>query len=80
MNNNKFTKKYVDSVAAQWCKSNIETVEDAMAIAEKEHKRIKRLMTKDTSSKTTNKNNVTEEQLPIWFGKNIEKHHKYYYY
>ena len=73
MNNNKFTKKYVDSVAAQWCKSNIETVEDAMAIAEKEHKRIKRLMTKDTSSKTTNKNNVTEEQLPIWFGKNIEK-------
>ena len=28
--NNKFTKKYVESIASQWCRLNIETVEDAI--------------------------------------------------
>ena len=71
INNNKFTKKYVEAIAAQWCKLNIETVEDAMAVAEKEHKKLKKMVEKPTTSKNTNKEK--EEQLPYWFEKNIEK-------
>ena len=41
VNNNKFTRSYVETVASQWCRMNIETVEEAMAVAEKEHKKIK---------------------------------------
>ena len=37
VNNNKFTKGYVDSVASQWRRLNIETVPEAMELAEKEH-------------------------------------------
>ena len=72
INNNKFTKKYVESIASQWCRLNIETVEDAMAIAEKEHKKNKKMMEKVTSSKVVNKKEK-EDDLPPWFEKNIEK-------
>ncbi len=74
INNNKFTKKYVDAIAAQWCRLNIETVEDAMAIAEKEHKKNKKMMEKTTTStKSNSKDKEKEENLPSWFEKNIEK-------
>ena len=73
INNNKFTKKYVESIAAQWCRLNIETVEDAMAIAEKEHKKNKKLMEKTATGKTNSKNKETDGPLPPWFEKNIEK-------
>ena len=71
VNNNKFTKGYVDTVASQWCRLNIETVEDAMAVAEKEHKKIKKLMEKN-DAKASNKVDKKEE-LPSWFEKNIDK-------
>ena len=71
VNNNKFTRSYVETVASQWCRLNIETVEDAMAAAEKEHKKIKKLM--DKNVKTTSKTNDKKEELPAWFEKNIEK-------
>ena len=71
VNNNKFTRSYVETVAAQWCRLNIETVEDAMAVAEKEHKKIKKLMEK-TDTKSFNKKDKKEE-LPLWFEKNIDK-------
>ena len=71
VNNNKFTRSYVETVAAQWCRLNIETVEDAMAVAEKEHKKIKKLMEK-TDTKSFNKKDK-KEQLPLWFEKNIDK-------
>ena len=73
INNNKFTKKYVDSIASQWCRLNIETVEDAMAVAEKEHKKIKKMMETQNTSKQNNKATTKEEPLPLWFEKNIEK-------
>ena len=71
VNNNKFTRSYVETVASQWCRLNIETVEDAMEVAEKEHKKIKKLMEKNKSSVSNNKNE--KEELPSWFEKNIEK-------
>ena len=69
VNNNKFTRSYVETVASQWCRMNIETVEEAMRVAEKEHKKIKRLVEKSSIIK----NNVSKEELPSWFEKNIEK-------
>ena len=70
VNNNKFTKSYVETVASQWSRMNIETVEDAMKVAEKEHKKIKKMM--DAKKGVQPKRNVKEE-LPSWFEKEIEK-------
>ena len=72
VNDNKFTRSYVETVASQWCRLNIETVEDAMAVAEKSHKKIKKLMEKP-NSKVDNKTSNKKEELPAWFEKNIEK-------
>ena len=73
VNNNKFTRSYVETVASQWCRLNIETVEDAMEVAEKEHKKIKKLMEKNKTTVTSSKNNKEKEELPSWFEENIEK-------
>lgn len=73
VNNNKFTRSYVETVAAQWCRMNIETVEDAMKVAEKEHKKIKKLMEKDNNGKTYIKTKNVKEEVPSWFEKNIDK-------
>ena len=72
VNNNKFTRSYVETVASQWCRLNIETVEDAMAVAEKEHKKIMKL-TEKPSTKPESKASAKKEELPAWFEKNIEK-------
>ncbi len=61
-NNNTLTKGYVDVIASQWKKSNIETVEDAMEIAEKEyHKR----------KEATSKKGKKEEKKPSWYHQEI---------
>ena len=72
VNNQKFTKSYVETVASQWCRLNIETVEDAMKVAEKEHKKIKKMMEKGKNNVSSRKTNVKEE-LPSWFEKEMEK-------
>ena len=64
INNNKLIKSFVEVIAAQWSKSGIETVEDAMNIAEKEYKK-----KKNNSLKTTKKVVVT----PDWFNKDIKE-------
>ncbi len=71
VNNQKFTKNYVDTVAAQWSRLNIETVEDAMKVAEKEHNKIKKMLNKEKEEKKVSKTPV--EKLPGWFGVNLEK-------
>lgn len=38
INNNKLVKKFIETIALQWKRSNINTVEDAMKIAEAEYK------------------------------------------
>jgi len=59
INDNKLNKNFVDSIASQWAKTKIETVEEAMNIAEKEYK--SRHKTKPSQVK------------PEWFDKKIEK-------
>ena len=73
VNDQKFTRSYVETVASQWCRMNIETVEDAMRVAEKEHKKIKKLMEKSTTVKTKKENTKQKEELPDWFEKELEK-------
>ena len=58
-NNNKLSKSYIETIAGHWKRSNIETAEEAMSIAEKEHKK---------NSKTKKK----EKIVPSWFNEKIE--------
>ena len=65
INNNRLVKSYVDTIASQWSKSNIETVEDAMNFAEKEYKRMYK------SRKNTNSSVKKKEEKPDWFNQEI---------
>ncbi|MBQ9318677.1 MAG: DnaD domain protein [Bacilli bacterium] len=65
INNNKLTKNYVETIASQWKKSNLETVEDAMNFAESEYKKRKGI--KKENSKETKK--IT----PKWLDQAIEE-------
>ena len=67
VNNNKFTRKYVEAIASQWSRMGIETVEDAMHAVKKEWKKNHK-----NTSEVKVKSGSTEE-LPFWFGKDIEK-------
>lgn len=66
INNNKLTRSYVEVIASQWSKSNIETVEDAMKLAETEYKKRK-------SNKTTTTTKVVKKQSPKWLDQAIEE-------
>jgi len=65
-NDNKLTRTLVETIAGQWQRLKIETVEDAMALAEKEHK-------KYNKTKVVKKEFVKEEKIPEWFDKKIVK-------
>ena len=66
INNKKLTKAFVETIAGQWKRLNIETVEEAMKTAEKEHKKINKTATKETKA-------INNEKLPEWFNQNIKK-------
>lgn len=65
INNNKLIKSFVLTISSQWVRNKIETVEDAMKIAEKEYKSKKTYEPK--------KQIKTIETKPDWFDKNIEE-------
>ena len=64
INNNKLIKSFVEVIASQWSKSGIETVEDAMNIAEAEYKKKKK------ATEVTKKKVV---ETPDWFNKDIKE-------
>ena len=66
INNNRLVKSYVDTIASQWSRSNIETVEDAMSFAEAEYKRMHK-------SKPKNNKTIKKEEKPDWFNQSIEE-------
>ena len=70
INNQKLNKSYIETIVGQWKRLNIETVEDAMKITEKEHKKMKKIIGKETPKRTSS-NKV--EQLPAWFDKDLDK-------
>ena len=72
VNNQKFTKSYVEAVASQWNRLNIETAEAAMRAAQKEHKNLKKKLNKDKEVPINKNYKQKEEVLPSWFDKKIE--------
>ena len=71
INNQKLNKNYIETIVGQWKRLNVETVEDAMKITEKEHKKLKKIMNKEKAP--INKNNTKKENLPAWFDKELDK-------
>ena len=63
VNNEQLTKSYVEAIAGQWKRLNIETVEEAMKITEKEHKKFKKIV------KPKEKVIKEEKNIPAWFNK-----------
>lgn len=70
-NNNKLTRNLVETIAGQWQRLNIETVDEAMRIAEKEHKKYKKKPS--STSSAVKQRIIKEEKIPDWFNKKIEK-------
>ncbi len=64
INDNKLTKNFVETIASQWKMAGIETVTDAMAIAEKEYKKRKQPQVSTKTKKEVSK--------PAWFGEHVE--------
>jgi len=66
INDNKLNKNFVETIAGQWKRLKIKTVEEAMKQAEKEHKGYKNKTTAVTSKK------IIEDVVPEWFDKKID--------
>lgn len=64
-NDNKLESKLVETIAGHWSRKKIETVEEAMEIAKKNHK-------SPSKKGTTTNTKIKEKELPDWFDKNIE--------
>ncbi len=62
--NNRLVQGFVETLAGEWKRANIETAKEAIEYAEKSHKRLK-----DVKTKTTKK----EEPLPVWFNEKKDK-------
>jgi replication initiation and membrane attachment protein len=69
--NNKLTRSLAETIAGQWQRLNIETVEDAMNLAEKEHKKYNK--PKKTTTKISKSKKIVQEKIPEWFDKKIKK-------
>ncbi len=69
--NNRLVKSYVEVVAGEWKRANLETAKEAMEYAEKTHKKIKKII----PTKETKKEPKKEEIIPDWFNQkqNTEK-------
>lgn len=67
-NNNKLTRSLAETIAGQWQRKQITTVEEAMSLAEKEHKKYKKNINKQPTKKV-----LKEEKIPEWFDKEIKK-------
>lgn len=63
-NNNKLNQAFVETIAGQWKRCNVQTARDAMNLAEKENKKI---------VKSSPKNIKNIEAKPVWFKDEIKK-------
>lgn len=62
INDNKLTKNFVLTIASQWKRSNIKTVEQAM-----------NLCIKENSTKRKTPQRIKKEEKPKWYGEKIEE-------
>jgi replication initiation and membrane attachment protein len=68
VNDNKLNKNFIETIAGQWKRLNIKTVEEAMHQAEKEHNGFKN----KTVTRINNKQ-VSVDAVPEWFDKKIDE-------
>ena len=66
INNKKLNKEFIEAIAGQWKRLNIETVKEAMEICRKEHKKVSKTVIPKTKKEVN-------ENLPEWFDKSFEK-------
>lgn len=67
-NDEQLKKSYVETIAGQWKRAGIETVEDAMKITEREHKKLRNIIKKNKEKQNESKKDDTKN-LPVWFNK-----------
>ncbi|WP_462412457.1 replication initiation and membrane attachment family protein [Neobacillus sp. Marseille-QA0830] len=63
INDMKFTKAYVETIASQWARKQLRTVKEAMEFARTQHKN----KNTKTSGKSSNRKPTRTEFLPDWF-------------
>ena len=66
-NDNKLTRNLIETIAGQWSRKKIETVEEAMEIAKATYKK-----NYNITNKSSTKKNVYEAKKPEWLDQNIE--------
>ena len=67
INNQKLNKNYIETIAGQWKRLNIETVEEALNLTDKEYKKNNK-----SKEKVYVKRAEKEEKLPVWFNKELD--------
>ena len=72
VNNKKLNKDYIETIVGQWKRLKVETVVDAMEVCKKEHKKFKKTVF-HKEEKVVKNTNDSNENLPLWFDKKIEK-------
>ena len=72
VNNEQLTKSYVETIAGQWKRLNIETVEDAMNVTQKEYSKLKKKAEKTKGTTVKEKTSSVSIKEPDWFNKNVD--------
>ena len=72
VNNEQLTKSYVETIAGQWKRLNIETVEDAMNVTQKEYSKLKKKIEKTKGTTVKEKTSSVSTKEPDWFNKNVD--------
>lgn len=65
-NNNKLNQAFIETIAGQWKRCNIETAAEAMELAKKENSKYNKKIENKTNKKVDN-------SKPLWFDENISK-------
>ena len=66
-NNNKLNQSFVETIAGQWKRCNVETAAEAMELAKKENTKYNKKISQTSKSKTS-----TQDE-PVWFNQEIKK-------
>ena len=72
VNNEQLTKNYVETIAGQLKRLNVETVEDAMNVLQKEYSKLKKKNDKTKVSKTKDTSSKNAVSEPTWFNKDVD--------
>ena len=73
VNNQKLKKDYIDTIAGQLNRLNVETVEEAMKVIKKEHNKLRKNYANKTNKEVTYKpTKKVIEELPEWWNKELK--------